>query len=52
MAKSSTKADRTNTGNRGAKKTKLSRLELALMGKGPSTTTVRQMRKAAEKGKR
>lgn len=31
-------------------KQKLSRLELFLMGKGPATRTVKQMRKAAEKG--
>lgn len=31
-------------------KQKLSRLELFLMGKGPTASAVRKMRKAAEKG--
>jgi hypothetical protein len=31
-------------------KGKLTRLELFLMGKGPSTRAVKEMRKAAEKG--
>lgn len=34
-----------------SKPRKLSRLELFLMDKGPSTRVVKQMRKAAEKGK-
>ena len=33
-------------------KQKLSRLELFLMGKGPATRAVKQMRKAAAQGKR
>lgn len=33
-------------------KQKLTRLELFLMGKGPSVQAVRKLRKAAEKGKR
>ena len=48
---SSAKVERTNTGQRGARKTHLSRLELFLLGKGPTTTVQRRLVKEANKGK-